>query len=139
MAYSTVLLADILQSHIHDMLMEVDPLNSNKPSMPRSTALCNNLAPFKLPRRQVVLVATGEPVARMPGLGIYYSESSGGVPAVMQHVLATMPTLYTSMVFMTVRSVALPTVDKAERFLLRRSVGVMTVFSQGSGHLQLSS
>lgn len=100
--------------------MEVDRPSHNKLGSFRCSMVWNNLVPVQLPKRQVVLVATGEPVSRMPGLGVYYSESSGGVPAVMQHVLETMPALYSSMVFMTVRFVALPTVDKKERFIVRR-------------------
>jgi hypothetical protein len=56
----------------------------------------------------------------MPGLGVYYSESSDGVPAVMKHVLGNMPALYSSMVFLTVRFVAVPTVTDEERFLAWR-------------------
>eukprot|EP00775_Hariotina_reticulata_P013256 gene13256-13386_t len=72
------------------------------------------------PVRQLVLIESGEVVHRMAGLGVFYSESNGGVPAVMHHMLVNMPCLYSSMVFLTVRAVAVPTVDPKERLLVRR-------------------
>jgi K+ transporter len=69
---------------------------------------------------QLVLLDRGEVVHRMAGLGVYYSESGGGVPAVMHHMLTSMPCLYSSMVFLTVRSVAVSTVDPKERLLVHR-------------------
>jgi hypothetical protein len=80
------------------------------------------LAAFQPQQRRVLLLHSGEAVARMPGLGVYYSESSDGVPAVMKHVLGNMPALYSSMVFLTVRFVAVPTVTDEERFLAWRCV-----------------
>jgi hypothetical protein len=84
------------------------------------------LADFQLQQPRVVLQQSGEAVARMPGLGVYYSESSAGVPAVMKHVLGNMPALYSSMVFLTVRFVAVPTVTDEERILAWRCVAAIT-------------
>lgn len=77
----------------------------------------------RLPRRRLVLVQTGEQVTVMPGLGVYYSEEAAGVPALMRHMLASLPAVFSSMVFLTVRFVPVPTVDKGERLLVRRCAG----------------
>jgi hypothetical protein len=92
------------------------------------------LAGFQPEPRRVLLLQTGETVARMPGLGVYYSESSDGVPAIMEHVLGNMPALYSCMVFLTVRAVPVPTVTEDERFLAWRCAAC---FDSELGLLQL--
>jgi hypothetical protein len=71
---------------------------------------------------------------------MYYSESSDGVPAVMKHVLGNMPALYSSMVFLTVRFVAVPTVTDEERFLAWRWVASSAFVEEecNCGHLHSS-
>eukprot|EP00879_Flechtneria_rotunda_P016144 GHRR01016888.1.p1 GENE.GHRR01016888.1~~GHRR01016888.1.p1 ORF type:complete len:883 (+),score=297.21 GHRR01016888.1:1137-3785(+) len=88
----------------------------------------NELNIMAFPKRQLSLVHSGEAVVRLPGLGIYYAEGRTGVPAVMRHVLANMPALYSSMVFLTVRFVALPTVDAEERFLVCRDKSLSSCY-----------
>jgi hypothetical protein len=106
-------------------------INSSSDNLSMPCSQCSNadaepanqlspLATFQQQERRVLLLRTGEAVARMPGLGVYYSESSTGVPAVMKHVLSNMPILYRCVVFLTVRFVAVPTVTDNERFLAWR-------------------
>jgi hypothetical protein len=68
----------------------------------------------------VCLVATGEPVATIAGLGLYYSDNSSGTPPIMMHVLHNMPAVFQTSLFVTVKFMPLPVVEPHERFLVRR-------------------
>jgi hypothetical protein len=68
----------------------------------------------------IALVATGEPVATISGLGLYYSDNSSGTPPIMMHVLHNMPAVFQTSLFVTVKFMPLPVVERHERFLVRR-------------------
>jgi KUP system potassium uptake protein len=72
------------------------------------------------PLEPSLLTSKGESLVRMPGLGLYYTDSPTGGPPVMAHVLQNMPALYDTLVFLTVKAVPVPKVDREEMILVRR-------------------
>lgn len=67
-----------------------------------------------------LVLADGTPVSRVPGVGIYFSELTGGVPPVMARFLTAVPAIHQVVVFLTVRRVPLPTVLEEEQLILRK-------------------
>ncbi|KAI7844072.1 hypothetical protein COHA_002216 [Chlorella ohadii] len=66
------------------------------------------------------LASTKRPVARVPGIGVYFNELLIGVPPVLERFLQLMPAIHSVVIFLTVRVVPVPTVLPSERLLLRR-------------------
>ncbi|KAJ9051475.1 putative potassium transporter 3 [Entomophthora muscae] len=61
-----------------------------------------------------------QPVARVPGLALFYSEADTDVPAVFTHTLNCFSSVPEMVVFVTVRVVVVPSVLPKERFLVTR-------------------
>jgi K+ transporter len=61
----------------------------------------------------------GERLQQMPGLGLYYTETSDALPATFVHAVHAMPAVFQSMVLLTVKMVPIPHVDLQERFLIK--------------------
>lgn len=70
--------------------------------------------------QDLVLNGTHQCVARIPGLGLYYSELVDGVPPVLMRFLRLSPVMHEAVVFLTLRSVPLPRVHHDERLLVRK-------------------
>ncbi|PRW58025.1 Potassium transporter family isoform C [Chlorella sorokiniana] len=66
------------------------------------------------------LVSSKRPVARVPGIGVYFNELLIGVPPVLERFLQLMPAIHSIVIFLTVRVVPVPAVLPSERLLLRR-------------------
>lgn len=66
------------------------------------------------------LAGTKLPVARLPGLGLYYSECFDGVPPVLVRFLSLSPAIHEAVVLVTIRRVLLPTVPSEQRLLVRK-------------------
>eukprot|EP00270_Netrium_digitus_P015917 TRINITY_DN562_c0_g1_i5.p1 TRINITY_DN562_c0_g1~~TRINITY_DN562_c0_g1_i5.p1 ORF type:complete len:756 (-),score=207.54 TRINITY_DN562_c0_g1_i5:222-2489(-) len=59
-------------------------------------------------------------VARVPGLGIVYSEISSGIPVVYSQFLKRIPAIHEVLVFLCVKDVEIPSVSREERFRVYR-------------------
>ena len=72
------------------------------------------------------LVGTKLPVARLPGLGLYYSELLDAIPPSLIHFLSLSPAMHEVVVILTIRHVSLPRVGDEERLLVKKldSVGI---------------
>ena len=68
--------------------------------------------------RGVVSVSSNTPVVRVPGYSLVYAESTSNVPSAFVQLLQNWPVLHDCLVFVTVRQVAIPSVDPKERLLL---------------------
>ncbi|XP_068636820.1 potassium transporter 1-like [Aristolochia californica] len=68
------------------------------------------------------LLASGPSLGmvRVPGIGLMYSDLITGVPAVFGHFVTNLPAFHQVLVFVCVKSVQVPYVSEAERFLVGR-------------------
>ncbi|KAG9453523.1 hypothetical protein H6P81_006427 [Aristolochia fimbriata] len=68
------------------------------------------------------LLASGPSLGmvRVPGIGLMYSDLVTGVPAVFGHFVTNLPAFHQVLVFVCVKSVQVPYVNEAERFLVGR-------------------
>ena len=67
----------------------------------------------------LLLVGTNAIVKRVPGIGIHYTETLGGVPHTMKMFLDRVPALHEVVVLLTNRRVPAPSVYEHERFVVR--------------------
>eukprot|EP00775_Hariotina_reticulata_P013850 gene13850-13972_t len=75
-----------------------------------------------------LVVFRDQPIARLPGLGIFYCQATSGVPMVLQHMLINMPALHRVVVLLTLKFIPLPYVDQKQKFLVRRSSKISGMF-----------
>ncbi|KAI0233845.1 hypothetical protein L0F63_001733 [Massospora cicadina] len=78
------------------------------------------LAPQPSPSWLLKAGPSSQQVARVPGLGLFYSEADTDVPAAFAHTLNCFSSVPEIAVFVTVRVVVVPSVLPQERFLLTR-------------------
>ena len=99
---------------------------------PRSSVDSMAISPSKLShpsdstlrRRQMFLRATGTPIARLPGISVYYTNapvSHSYAPCTFTHFLEHFPALHQTCVFLHVRTAAQPHVPSTEKLILERS------------------
>jgi len=69
-----------------------------------------------------------KPLSRVRGVGIVYSDTVWGIPTVLQQLLVKLPFLWEVTLLVTNRTVPLPSVSNAERFLIRRSTNCPGMF-----------
>ena len=60
------------------------------------------------------------PVARLPGLGLYYTELLEAIPPALHRYFSLSPAIHEVVVFVTVRHVPLPSVPPMQRLLVRK-------------------
>eukprot|EP00887_Chlorella_sp_A99_P002108 scaffold21.g2108.t1 len=66
------------------------------------------------------LAGTKLPVARVPGVGVYFCELLDGVPPVLVRFLGQVPAIHEVVIFLTNRHVPVPFVMPEERLLVRK-------------------
>ncbi|KAG2497281.1 hypothetical protein HYH03_004865 [Edaphochlamys debaryana] len=59
------------------------------------------------------------PLARQPGIGLYYSETPVGLPHVLIHFLRNVQSMHDVSIFVTVRIMSMPHVQPSERIVAR--------------------
>ncbi|XP_039069618.1 potassium transporter 4-like [Hibiscus syriacus] len=59
-------------------------------------------------------------IARVPGVGLIYSELVTGVPAIFSHFVTNLPAFHKVLVFVCIKSVPVPFVPSHERFIIGR-------------------
>ncbi|KAK9804634.1 hypothetical protein WJX73_001487 [Symbiochloris irregularis] len=82
----------------------------------RHVPLEHFFAPGEEPLR---LLWKPDPIARVPGIGFYFSEHKNGLPPVLQHFLSNVPALHDVVVLITIRHVPVATVLPEERLLIK--------------------
>ncbi|KAL6647617.1 hypothetical protein ACP70R_015054 [Stipagrostis hirtigluma subsp. patula] len=61
-------------------------------------------------------------LARVPGVGLFYTELVQGIPPVFPHLVDKIPSVHAVLLFVSVKHLPVPHVDAAERFLFRQVV-----------------
>ncbi|CAM6092546.1 unnamed protein product [Calypogeia fissa] len=59
-------------------------------------------------------------MARVPGIGLVYTELAQGVPTIFTHLINNLPAMHAILVFVCIKYLPLPNVPDEERFLVRR-------------------
>ncbi|XP_031505622.1 potassium transporter 4-like isoform X2 [Nymphaea colorata] len=59
-------------------------------------------------------------IARVPGIGLIYSELVTGVPAIFSHFVTNLPAFHRVLIFVCIKSVPVPYVSDEERYLVGR-------------------
>ncbi|KAI3432754.1 hypothetical protein D9Q98_004295 [Chlorella vulgaris] len=109
------------------LLAAAPALDSEKASSVARTSVTSTTSSSKVSGARALqdgnrlrLVDSGVPVARVPGLGIYYTELLRGVPPVLERYMSLLPAIHSVVIFLTVRMVPVPRVLPSERLLIRR-------------------
>ncbi|CAG8439183.1 8870_t:CDS:10 [Acaulospora morrowiae] len=94
------------------------------------------------------LLETKFPVNRLPGIGLFYKEAGMGVPLSFSHFVEHFPAIPETVIFMTIRPVAVPIVGEEDRLVVQKignyegiyqaiaRYGYMENISQGNEFLQ---
>ncbi|XP_014498941.1 potassium transporter 5-like [Vigna radiata var. radiata] len=65
-------------------------------------------------------VANNPNVRRVPGIGLLYSELVQGIPPIFPHLIASIPSVHSILVFVSIKTIPVSSVASEERFLFRR-------------------
>ncbi|XP_004503657.1 potassium transporter 3 [Cicer arietinum] len=74
----------------------------------------------KVSMRGILTLGPSLGIVRVPGMGLIYTELATGVPASFTHFLTNLPAFYQVVVFVCVKTVSVPSVPHAERYLIGR-------------------
>lgn len=74
----------------------------------------------KVSMRSILTLGPSLGIVRVPGMGLIYTELATGVPASFTHFLTNLPAFYQVVVFVCVKTVPVPSVPLAERYLIGR-------------------
>ena len=74
----------------------------------------------KLSLEWVCTTMSSGSVARVPGLGVFYSDLTTGVPSIFAHFLGSVPAVHEVAVFLAVRHIEVPHVALEERYVVKR-------------------
>ncbi|XP_011074017.1 potassium transporter 4 [Sesamum indicum] len=74
----------------------------------------------KVPLKWILGLGPSLGIVRVPGIGLIYSELATGVPPIFSHFVTNLPAFHNVLVFVCVKSVPVPHVSPAERFLIGR-------------------
>jgi KUP system potassium uptake protein len=74
----------------------------------------------KASMREILTLGPSLGIVRVPGMGLIYTELASGVPASFTHFLTNLPAFYQVVVFVCVKTVPVPSVPHAERYLIGR-------------------
>ncbi|KAG2398320.1 Potassium transporter 5 [Vigna angularis] len=64
-------------------------------------------------------VANNPNVRRVPGIGLLYSELVQGIPPIFPHLIASIPSVHSILVFVSIKTIPVSNVASEERFLFR--------------------
>ncbi|WVZ21452.1 hypothetical protein V8G54_008774 [Vigna mungo] len=65
-------------------------------------------------------VANNPDVRRVPGIGLLYSELVQGIPPIFPHLIASIPSVHSILVFVSIKAIPVSSVASEERFLFRQ-------------------
>jgi len=65
-------------------------------------------------------VANNPDVRRVPGIGLLYSELVQGIPPIFPHLIGSIPSIHSVVVFVSIKAIPVSSVASEERFLFRQ-------------------
>ncbi|KAL5156307.1 Potassium transporter 5 [Glycine soja] len=65
-------------------------------------------------------LANNPDVRRVPGIGLLYSELVQGIPPIFQHLIDSIPSIHSIIVFVSIKAIPVSRVASEERFLFRQ-------------------
>ncbi|XP_027350064.1 potassium transporter 5-like [Abrus precatorius] len=65
-------------------------------------------------------LANNTDVRRVPGIGLLYSELVQGIPPIFPHLIASVPSIHSVVVFVSIKAIPVSRVASEERFLFRQ-------------------
>ncbi|KAK7338228.1 hypothetical protein VNO77_18830 [Canavalia gladiata] len=65
-------------------------------------------------------VMNGSDIRRIPGIGLVYSELVQGIPPIFPHLIASVPSIHSVVVFISIKAIPVSRVATEERFLFRQ-------------------
>ncbi|CAG8522071.1 2005_t:CDS:2 [Ambispora leptoticha] len=71
-------------------------------------------------KNQLRLLGSGLKVHRLPGIGMFYQDASLGVPLSFSHFIQHLPAAPETLVFISIRPVAVPYVGEEDRLVVRK-------------------
>ncbi|CAG8626206.1 5763_t:CDS:2, partial [Ambispora gerdemannii] len=71
-------------------------------------------------RNQLRLLGSGFQVHRLPGIGMFYQDSGLGVPLSFSHFIQHLPAVPETLIFISIRPVAVPYVGEEDRLVVHR-------------------
>jgi KUP system potassium uptake protein len=74
----------------------------------------------KVSMKWLLTLGPGLGIARVPGIGLIYTELVTGVPAIFSHFVTNLPAFHQVLVFVCMKSVPVPFVPPHERYLVGR-------------------
>ncbi|KAL3135172.1 hypothetical protein ABBQ38_006263 [Trebouxia sp. C0009 RCD-2024] len=80
----------------------------------------NGAAPANGPHDQLVLASTGQPLLRIPAVGIMFADTLYGAPTILPELVNRWGVVHKVLIILTIRQVAVSTVSESERLLFRK-------------------
>ncbi|KAG5141816.1 hypothetical protein JHK82_017511 [Glycine max] len=74
----------------------------------------------KVSSEYVRQLANNANINRIPGIGLLYSELVQGIPPIFPHFIASIPSIHSIVVFVSIKAIPIATVALEERFLFRQ-------------------
>ena len=65
-------------------------------------------------------VANNPDIRRVPGIGLLYSELVEGIPPIFPHLIGSIPSIHSIVVFVSIKAIPVSSVASEERFLFRQ-------------------
>ncbi|CAG8451996.1 12830_t:CDS:2 [Ambispora gerdemannii] len=86
-----------------------------------STAIASTTITIQPPQRiQLRLLESGLKVQRLPGIGLFYQDSGLGIPLTFSHFIQHLPAVPETLIFISIRPVAVPYVGEEDRLVVHR-------------------
>ncbi|DBA83964.1 TPA: Potassium transporter, variant 2 [Trebouxia sp. C0004] len=83
---------------------------------PGPAAAANGLAPVE----QLLLASTGQPLLRIPAVGLMFADTLYGAPTLLPELVNRWGAVHKILIIITIRQVAVSTVTESERLLFRK-------------------
>ncbi|KAL3134555.1 Potassium transporter [Trebouxia sp. C0009 RCD-2024] len=80
----------------------------------------NDAAPANGPHDQLVLASSGQPLLRIPAVGIMFADTLYGAPTILPELVNRWGVVHKVLIILTIRQVAVSTVSESERLLFRK-------------------
>ncbi|KAL5218524.1 hypothetical protein ABZP36_019208 [Zizania latifolia] len=73
-----------------------------------------------VPRDEVKELLARRDIQRVPGVGLFYTDLVQGIPPVFPHLVDKIPSIHSVLIFVSIKHLPTPSVDKSERFIFRQ-------------------
>uniref|UniRef100_A0A0D9Z9S9 Potassium transporter n=1 Tax=Oryza glumipatula TaxID=40148 RepID=A0A0D9Z9S9_9ORYZ len=72
-----------------------------------------------VPRDKVKELLERRDIQRVPGVGLFYTDLVQGIPPVFPHLIEKIPSIHSVLIFVSIKHLPIPSVDRSERFIFR--------------------